>query len=196
MSYQLTKKGYLFVSLLGISLLALSVGSARADIVPATPTITPHGSHFTWSYDVTLTHNATLTSGNFFTLYDFAGFVPSTNFQSANWVFSSALVGKTPQHQKPLDNPAIPNLTWTYTGPNLGRGTLDLGLFGADSKSSSQTMGSFASETANPEGLGNIHKQGEVNVPDGPALVPEPSSLLLLVPGLMPLGLLLRKRQR
>lgn len=189
-----TKKGCALVSLLGISLLVLSAPGSLADILPAAPTVTSHNSGFTWSYDATLTSNATLTKGNFFTLYDFAGFLPGTNFQPADWVFSSALVGKTPPHQSPPDNPHIPNLTWTYTGSNIGPGS-SLGQFGADSKFSSQTFGYFASETENSQGI--VQKQTEVDVPVGtPAVAPEASSLLLLMPGLMPLGLLLRKRGR
>src|SRR5579885_3211044 len=119
--------------LFGMALLTAGAGRVRADIIPELSTVTPSGSNFTWTYDAQLTNDETLQTNNFFTIYDFNGLVGGTNFQPANWTFSSALVGKTPSLVTPTDNPKIPNLTWTYSGPTLGPGPLDLGLFGADS---------------------------------------------------------------
>ena len=187
--------------LAGCALLLGSGGLARADIIPEVSTVTPNGSNFTWTYSASLTNDETLQSGNFFTIYDFAGYVSGTNFQPANWVFSSANVGKTPAKVTPTDNPSIPNLTWTYTGPNVGPGPVDLGLFGADSTFGNQTTGQFAAEAIKyaPGKPGNgkpIDNVGSVGVPTGHMnVIPETSSLLLLLPGLAPLGLLARKRR-
>ena len=177
--------------LAGAALLLGSGSLARADIIPEVSTVTPNGSNFTWTYTAALTNDETLQSGNFFTIYDFAGFVSGTNFQPANWVFSSANVGVTPPRVTPTDNPNIPNLTFTYTGPNVGPGPVDLGLFGADSTFSKATLGNFAAETVKADNM------GQVEVSARPAgVIPEPSSLVLLLPGLVPLGVLLRKRRR
>ncbi|HZT43762.1 MAG TPA: PEP-CTERM sorting domain-containing protein [Chthonomonadaceae bacterium] len=184
-------------SLMGAALVIFGLGSARADIIVKDPTVTPNGSNFTWTYDVTLTNDETVQTNNFFTIYDFNGFVPGTNFQPADWVFSSANVGKTPSKVKPQDNPKIPNLTWTYTGTaTIGPGPTDLGLFGADSTIGTEHVGTFATEAIKyaPGKPGNgkpVDNVGSVGVP----YVPESSSLLLLLPGLAPLGILLRKRR-
>src|SRR5215467_4991710 len=97
--------------LAGCAILLGSGGLARADIIPQLSTVTPSGSNFTWTYSASLTNDETLQNGNFFTIYDFAGFVSGTNFQPANWVFSSAMTGKTPAKVTPTDDPNIPNLT-------------------------------------------------------------------------------------
>ncbi|HZT44094.1 MAG TPA: hypothetical protein VFA07_18160, partial [Chthonomonadaceae bacterium] len=185
----------------GGALLLFSGDLARADIIPNLSTVTPNGSNFTWTYTASLTNDETLQSGNFFTIYDFAGFVSGTNFQPADWVFSSANVGKTPSRVTPNDDPTIPNLTWTYTGPNVGPGPVDLGLFGADSTFSNTKEGWFAAEAIKyaPGKPGNgkpVDNVGQTGVPTGHQnVIPEASSLLLLLPGLAPLGMLLRKRR-
>lgn len=184
--------------LLGLPLLWMSLGKARADIIPEVNSVTSNGSGgFTWTYSASLTNDETLQRGNFFTIYDFAGYVSNSNFQPANWVFSSANVGKTPSKVVPNDNPNIPNLTWTYTGSTIGPGPLDLGLFGADSKYSNLKVGEFAAEAIkySPGKPGDgkpVDNVGSVGVPT--SAIPEAGSLTLLLPGLAPLGLALRKR--
>lgn len=81
--------------------------------------------------------------------------------------------------------------TWTYTGPTIGLSLIDLGLFRADSPFSIQTPGAISQETAKEAGW----SIGQINVPNGPSFIPETASLLF-VPGLAPLCLLLRKRQK
>lgn len=187
--------------LMGATLLVGIGGLARADIIPNLSTVTPNGSNFTWTYTAALTNDETLQSGNFFTIYDFAGYVSGTNFQPANWVFSSANVGVTPSRVTPTDNPSIPNLTWTYTGPNVGPGPVDLGLFGADSTFSNAKLGDFAAEAikyapGKPGDGKPVDNVGSTGVPTAHmSVIPEASSLLLLLPGLAPLGLLLKRRR-
>ncbi|HZT43806.1 MAG TPA: hypothetical protein VFA07_16685 [Chthonomonadaceae bacterium] len=191
-------KGWALASILGLGLLASSAGHSHADIIVKDPTTTTNGSAFVWSYDVTLTNDELVKKGNFFTIYDFAGFVSGTNFQPANWVFSSAMTGKTPSRVTPTDNPHLPNLTWTYTGTvKLGPGPIDLGFFGAESTQSHAKVGTFATEAIKyaPGKPGNgkpVDNIGSVGVP---SVIPEASSLLLLLPGLAPLALLLRKHR-
>ncbi|HLK61267.1 MAG TPA: hypothetical protein VKU00_32255 [Chthonomonadaceae bacterium] len=182
----------------GLGLL-LAAGASRADLIPELQSVAPNGSgHFTWSYNVDLTNDEVVKKGTFFTIYDFAGFVPGTNFQPSGWVFSSSMLGNTPLRVAPVDNPNIPNLSWTYTGKTrLGPGPLDLGLFGADSNSGRAQLGNFAAEAIKyaPGKPGNgrpVDNIGSIGVPV--PSVPEPGALALLLPGLAPLGLLLRKR--
>ncbi len=188
-------------SVLGAALFVLGLGTARADIIVKDPTVTNSVSNpgaFTWTYDVTNDEEIDTAHGtNFFTIYDFAGFIPGSNFQPSGWVFSSSNVGLTPPHITVTDNPAIPNLTWTYTGAEVN-GPQDLGNFGADSTIGTQKVGSFATEAVknspgHPADETPVDNVGSVGVPN--SVIPESSSLLLLLPGLAPLGVLLRKRR-
>jgi len=61
-----------------------------------------------------------LQSGDFFTIFDFAGFTgPSDVVTPTGWVFLAVQnVGSPlglPPSQNPPDSPALPNLTWQYT---------------------------------------------------------------------------------
>ena len=186
-------------SLLGLAFFAL--GTSRADIIPEVQSVVSNGSgNFTWTYQANLTNDEIVKKGNYFTIYDFAGFISGTNFQPADWVFSSAMTGKTPSRVSPIDDSTIPNLTWTYTGKtNIGPGPADLGLFGADSKYGKTQIGNFAAEAIkySPGKPGNgkpVDNVGSVGIPM--ATIPEPSALALLLPGLAPLGLVLRQRAR
>ena len=198
MKYSLSAMARHAIPLFGLGLMALSFGTAGADIIPELQTVAPNGSNFTYTYDAQLTNDETLHRDNFFTIYDFNGYVAGTNFQPANWIFSSAMVGKTPSLVTPTDNPKIPNLTWTYAGPTLGPGPLDLGLFGADSTLGNTKTGTFAAEAikfapGKPGDGKPIDNVGSTGVPSG--TIPEPSSILMLLPGLAPLGMALRKHR-
>ncbi|HLV80523.1 MAG TPA: hypothetical protein VKT32_09590 [Chthonomonadaceae bacterium] len=190
----LRNRAFLAVALLG-ALAACGGAAARADVIVSNQSVTPNGSNFTWTYDVNLTNDETVQINSFFTIYDFRGFVPGTDFGPSGWIFSSANLGKTPSRVTPTDNPHVPNLTWTYSGSTIGPGPVDLGQFGADSTLSSSTLGEFATEAIKyaPGKPGNgtpVDNIGSVGVPS----VPEVDSLVLLLPGLVPLGMLLRRR--
>ena len=188
-------------SLLALGLLLLGAASSRADIIPqlqSTPT--PSGQDYRWTYQVAMTSGERIGRGSYFTIYDFAGFIPGSNFQPINWVFSSAMTGKTPKGTNVVDNPKVPNLTWTYVGKATGgKASVNLGLFGALSIYGKATEGTFVADgrryTPHQRGNGKaMFTTGSVPVP-GP-LVPEGASLSLLLPGLATFGLLLRRRSR
>ncbi|HZT43934.1 MAG TPA: hypothetical protein VFA07_17340 [Chthonomonadaceae bacterium] len=187
--------------MLGIGLLAIGATQARADIVPQTPSITPTEGGYTWTYDVQLANDYSVRRNNFFTIVDFNGFVPGTNFQPSNWVFSSAGVGTMPSGFSVKDNPSIPDLTWTYTGSTIGPGPADLGNFGAVSIYNLEKLSFYTAVTnsyvAGKPGTGvNLPNLGVVYTPSikSAIFVPEVGSLALLLPGLAPLALVLRKR--
>ncbi len=118
--------------LLGFFAAAILALAARADIIPSITTatdITPAGAvNFNWNYSATLTQDENVLRHDFFTIYDFAGYVPGGNTQPAGWTFSAALIGTTPGKVTPIDNPNLFNLTWTYTGSTL-TGPQSLGMF-------------------------------------------------------------------
>lgn len=185
-------------SLVALGLL-LGMASSHADILPQLSSVTHSGQDYRWSYQVDLTSGELIRKGNYFTIVDFAGFIPGSNFQPLHWVFSTAMVGKMPQGLPLTDNPAIPDLTWTYTGRSiLGRSQMNLGQFGALSTYGKGQQGVFVGTgrryTPHVRGNGKpLVSTGTVEVP-APA-VPEGGSLSLLLPGLAVMGLL-RKRAR
>src|SRR4051794_3087758 len=104
--------------------LALIAPAAQAGIIGNLNSVTPEPGGFRFSYDVFFDgsnfgggNTITLESGDFFTIYDFAGLVPATNLQPPNWTFSTALTGKQPVGVSTvIDDPLVPNLSWTYIG--------------------------------------------------------------------------------
>lgn len=159
--------------------------SARADIIPTLDTITPIGaSDFTWSYRATLTQDENAVSGgsnggDYFTVYDFGGFIPGTNAQPAGWTFTASLLGTTPPRVLPTDDPAIYNLIWHYIGgpglPHEINGPTSLGLFSAQTTTDLLREGNFAAEaTKNTGPLSGtpIDNIGAVAIP-----IPEMSAL-------------------
>ena len=162
---------------------------AQAGLLPISVNVTSEGSNSRYSYGVVLTSDSTLHAGDFFTAYDFAGFVRGTNTQPAGFTFSSADVGPTPGRLNPEDNPKVPNLTWTYNGPTTTLGQSTLGNFTALSVYSSTRDGFFTALTHRQIGghLDSNITDTTVPVPTAPQC-PEPATLILLAAGLPLLG--------
>ncbi len=163
--------------------------SARADIIPTLDTVSSTGSSdFTWSYRATLTQDENAVSGgtnggDYFTIYDFGGFIPGTNDQPDGWTFSYQLIGKTPTRVTPTDDPTIYNLVWHYVGgaglPNEIVGPVNLGLFSAESTTDQLRLGQFAAEATKNTGPFSgtpVDNIGSVAVP-----IPEMSALLPII---------------
>ena len=172
------RKLYSF-GLFAAAILALAV---RADIIPSITTatdVTPAGGgNFSWNYSATLTQDENVLAHDFFTIYDFAGYVSGGNTQPTGWTFSAALIGTTPGKVTPIDNPNLFNLTWIYMG-STQVGPQSLGIFSAVSHTNLPTSGEFASEaTKNSGDLAGtkVDNIGNVAVP-----VPEMSALLPMI---------------
>ena len=168
--------------LLGLFAAAMLALATRADIIPSITTstdVTPvGGGNFSWNYSATLTQDENVVSHDFFTIYDFAGYVPGGNTQPAGWTFSAALIGITPGKVTPTDNPNLFNLTWTYTG-STQVGPEALGIFSAVSHTNLSKSGEFASEaTKNSGDLAGtkVDNIGNVAVP-----IPEMSALMPMI---------------
>src|SRR3954462_13293091 len=105
-------------AILGFITIGATILAAHGDIIPTlnpgTPAATSGG--FLWNYGVNVTVDQQVNTGDFFTIYDFGTFNAGSNLQPANWAFSSSLTGTNPSLVLPTDNPALANLTWTYTG--------------------------------------------------------------------------------
>jgi hypothetical protein len=186
-----------------LTAVALFAGPAvKADIIPLFSMVTPTVGGATYSYNVEVSAGSRVNTGDFFTIYDFNGYLAGTAFAPVDWAISEQLVGITPAGQLIVESASTINLTFTYTGaPTIFGPAFPVGgpdAFGADSKFTiPQVGGQYASQAhKNNPGLPDDNtfqsNQGFVVTPS----IPESSSLALLLPGLVPLGIILRRRAR
>jgi hypothetical protein len=170
--------GYRF----GLLALLMTVGHAAAGLVPVNFAFNDEGGDkYRYTYGVQLQSGSVHKSGDYFTIYDFDGFVPGSNTQPAGFTFSAPMTGpKTVAN----DNPNIPNATWTYTGSDMV-GPNDLGNFSAVSKYNTTANDTFAGET-HRQSDGQIDPTATDRQMPVPAMVncdvhmvPEPSSIYL-----------------
>ena len=150
--------------------------AAYADVIPNLSSIVPSGGDFTWNYSANVTLDQRVEHDDFFTIYDFGNFVAGSNTQPTGWMFSSALVGRTPPLVIPHDDPNILNLTWTYIGKTPIVGPAALGIFSIDTNTNQVATSDFAAQATRNGGPNDgtkIANVGNVSVP-----VPEMSALL------------------
>jgi hypothetical protein len=187
--------------LLTIIALGATVLAAHGDIIPtlspSSPAATAGG--FTWNYSVNVTVDQMVEPGDFFTIYDFGSFTSASNLQPAGWTFSSSLTGKNPSLVLPTDNPALLNLTWTYTGTTPINGAAAVGDFSVIAATNQLRSSDFAAEATRnggPTAGTKVDNVGQISVP-----IPEMSALLPIL-GLCGAGMaagvpsLLRRRKK
>lgn len=183
----------------GIGLLA--AGTAHAAIVPTLAAGSPSGAGpYTWTYEAILHPDTRVENGDFFTIYDFAGFIGGSNTQPAGWSFASSNVTAPPAGVVPFDNPTLPNLTWTRTGgtitPPNNLTAVSLGNFSANSQFNLIGTADFVSRTTKIGGHVDGTKVGAIGEIEVPSNVPEPATMALLGLGAAPLIGRLRRRSR
>lgn len=155
-----------------------AVTAARADIIPTlsgSPAAAAGGG-FTWNYGANVTADEMVQPGDFFTIYDFGSFTAASNLQPAGWTFSSSLTGTNPSLVVPQDNPALLNLTWTYTGATTINGAQALGNFSVVASTNQLGASDFAAQATRNGGPNvgtKVDNVGQISVP-----IPEMSALL------------------
>lgn len=186
-----------FRLLLALAAAALAAAPASAGLLPTQWTVTPESGQYRWTYAIVLPTDSQIRSGDYFTIYDFAGYVPNSNSQPSNWTFTTQNLGPTPPDVLPQDDPAVPNLSWKYTGPTVTTGQVGLGNFWAYSQYGESAVSFFTASThrtSDGKPDDNITTT-TVPVPVATPHVPEPMTLALVGLGL-PLAALLRRRAR
>ena len=182
---------------------ALTANPARAGLLPVSVTVQPEAGNFRWTYSVVLPTDMKLQAGNYFTIYDFAGYMSGSGMVTATspdssfsqyWTLSTSPLGPTPDRLNPQDDPNVANLTFTYSGPTIPNGQLTLGNFVASS-TFGNTGTSFFTAT-NPQALSGAV---DSNITDtlvpvgteipGPIGTPEPTTMVLAGLGLPLIGL-------
>ncbi len=176
--------------------------SAQAGLLPTSVTVTPEAGNYRWTYAIVLPTDSQLQTGNYFTIYDFKGYVPESASAPAGWSLTVQNTGPTPDRVNPTDDASVPNLSWTYTGPTLSAGQVGLGNFMAVSQYEDKVDSFFTAKT-NRTSDGKLDTNittTSVPVPGGdtPLVpgVPEPTTLALAGLGLpVVLGRWLRRRR-
>lgn len=154
--------------------------AAKSDIVPQLDVVTPSGSNFTYSYNLSVAAGTRVNAGDYFTIYDFNGYVDGSVYHPADWTVSVQTQGMTPFGVEIRafggDSPSAVNLTFTYTGPTIVGPVSGLGgpdSFGADSTQSVYGLGAFASSvhSYNPGRLTNNLRMPTGGYVETPVLV-------------------------
>jgi hypothetical protein len=196
----------LAVSVAAIAVTTAFSGAAWASVIPTEMGITPDGSNFKFTYDGQLAPDEGVISGDELVIVDFAGYVPGsigTSLPNITATVSNTLPAGMLLDPGFTDNPNIPDLIFTYTGPAyhtsggpFASQTDFSGLF-ADSIYRGSAAGSFSATSVINDGAQTgttDYTVGEVAVPA--SAVPEPGAWIMMLAGFFGIGFALRSARK
>jgi hypothetical protein len=152
--------------LAAVTLMLLSAASAASAMQPSVVQIEKNADGtFTYLFKIRIDDGSTVESGatapdpDFFTIFNFDGFVPGSNKSPPGWMFSTATNGVTPlRGGKALVNPedieGIPNITWSRTGAAL-KGPMEITGFSASTKTAGTMVGEYGVQATRAPGTVN-----------------------------------------
>jgi PEP-CTERM motif-containing protein len=185
--------------LLAVMAAAALAAPASAGLLPIGVTVLPEADNFRWTYSIVVPTDQYITSGDYFTIYDFEGLINDTVMMPDGWSFTVQNVGKTPGQTTPVDNPDKPNLSFIYNGDPVFGG-VGAGNFSAASSMGLVSDGSFTSRTHRNSDdktedsftFADVPRPTDDggNPPPPPTSdVPEPATMVIVGMGLPMLGL-------
>ena len=185
-----------------IGLFGMTAPAVRADISPSAFGTADLGGGLTrFDYEITVSSTQRIETGDYFTIYDFAGYQAGSAVAPANWAISEQNLGIDVTGQDDsadADSASIPNLTFTYTGVPTINGEVVLGTFSATTDLSGPVVAvadKFSGRgTQKLTGLKNGNTTNLL-LPSA-STVPEPISMALLLPGLAPVAMAIRRRRK
>jgi hypothetical protein len=178
-----------------LAVLAIVVMAARAEagLLPVASSMNANNNGtYTYTYGVVLTSDTSLKTGDYFTIFDFQGLIPSSNTQPTGFSLTTSNGGGSPPGIVTAQSATLPNLTWTYTGAQTLTGQLGLGNFSIMSTNpvgqSSLSFASLTQRAVDGQVDSNITVTSGPGSGSGVPTVPEPATLALIAIGLPLLG--------
>ena len=160
---------------------------------------------YTYNYQGNFSEDEGLQNASRMIIFDFAGYVAdSISAVDANFTPSIEMTSSGVPIFNFTDDPNIPNLVFTYTGPLVDLSNQSFSGLSAISTFGSTVLDGFGALTVKLDGIAsntNVGSAGLVAVPTDtgeptPTPVPEPGMLGLMAAGLGLMGVTMRLRRR
>ena len=179
----------------------LGMAASASAAVFTLQSITPSGSDYIYSYDASFGPDEGLRTGDSLILFDFAGYVSGSVFGTGDWAGTTQLSSMTPYITPgQTDDPTIPNLVFTYTGPDFQTSggpyaAYTISGLGAVSTILTTKLDAFTSfTTKNNPAPSSGTQLIQLGVTQVPGLVPEPASWAMMILGFGLVGIATRRR--